>query len=148
MKSNTDKLLLRLEMVSDSTLWPNYYISKEKLQAKIQIKPTTEDRLLEKIKNMLKNKKNTSPVKKKVSNKPKNLQPLNVTTKSLNTSYFHDKYLNVLKMIPIADRSKSIRQTAHPLFKRNRRTVRSPFPMNRTILLSNIEVQTTFSVDD
>ena len=126
MKGSSDILVKKLNMVSNSYFWPNYYISKHSSTIRLrQVSPVNND-IITKVKSLAKKRIKCSPVSQKdyksASTQRRKLFviPTKPRTHTCNNTFFNDDHIKVLRMVP-NDKimMKSIKKSAKPLITRD-----------------------------
>lgn len=161
MRKKPDRLIEILNKVSNSNLWPTYFISKDTSKPKVQSPISLDNQISKKIKIVLEkrlNDKRFSSEKKNKSAKtykrPNNsILPLVITRKTFGKEFFNYEHLKVLKMVPSIDKKneKSYRSTAQPLIKRDLKLFAGFTPktkIRKDYLVHSIETQTNISEEE
>lgn len=151
MKGSSDVLVKKLNMVSNSYFWPNYYISKHSSTIRLRQVSPVDDDIITKVKSLaqkrikccpvaLKDNKGTRTQRKKLF-----LIPAKPRTHTCNSTFLNDDHIKVLRMIP-NDKImlKSIKKSARPLITRDSLYEDSKYRVKPSTT-QTIEIQTSLT---
>ena len=156
MKKNPDGLINRLNMISNASFWPNYYISKEKITEKLRGQPIqNNDQLVPKIKELAEKRVNKNFCMQirnySETSKQRKAKVLPAAArKSLESNdCFTERLIKIYRMVP-SDQitARAMRNTAQPLKIREMKGSYTQKAKIRPSLMSTIEVQTNISDEE
>jgi hypothetical protein len=156
MKKNPDVLISRLNMISNSSFWPNYYIAKEKITERLRGLPVQNNNLLiPKIKEIAEKRANKNfgmQIRNfSETNRQRKVKILPVVVrKSLESNEcFTERLIKIYRMVP-SDQitARAMRNTAQPVKNRELKGSYTQKVKIKPSLMSTIEVQTNISDEE